>query len=437
MNGHSRIPNFYRLPPEARREALLERTALSEADLPALSGLALDISRADRMVENVVGVFALPLGIGVNLTINGADVLVPMVVEEPSVVAAVSNMARLVRQSGGFTAGDTGNVMLGQVQVLDVPDMDAAVAAIEAATDSLMAAIDQIHPRLVERGGGARGLSTRILRYDEVGETPEDMLVVHFALDCVDAMGANMVNTVAEELAPTIEALSGGRVCLRILSNLASERRAWARCRIPVAHLATDEADGLSVAQGIAAAYRFAWADPWRAATHNKGIMNGVDAVALATGNDWRAIEAGAHAWAARSGQYRSLSKWKVVDGILEGFIDLPIQVGTVGGCIHSHPGVAANLKLLGNPNASTLAGILAAVGLAQNLGALRALATVGIQAGHMRMHSRNVATQAGAEQHEVAEVVRVLSSERNWSVDRARVVLHNLRHGAPAACAP
>jgi len=430
MTGPSRIPGFYKLSPADRRGALLERTSLEQADLTSLSATALGIERADLMVENVVGTFALPLGVGVNLTLNGEDVLVPMVVEEPSVVAAVSNMARLVRRAGGFTTSNTGNVMLGQVQVLGVPDPDTAEANLREAFPVLLAEMDRIHPRLVARGGGARGIEVRRLRYDEPGELPEDMLVVQFALDCVDAMGANMVNTVAEALAPRIEALTGGQVLLRILSNLASERRAIARCAIPADVLTSGTLDGAEVARGIAAAYRFAWADPWRAATHNKGIMNGVDAVALATGNDWRAIEAGAHAWAARDGQYRSLTRWTVdAAGTLHGSIDLPIQVGTVGGCIRTHPGVAANLKMLGNPRAYQLAEIMAAVGLAQNLGALRALATEGIQNGHMRMHSRNVAVQAGAVGDEIPEVVRVLSSERDWSVARAEAVLQGLRH--------
>lgn len=435
MSGPSRIPGFYKLSPASRRRALLERTDLEPADLDALSAGALGVDRADHMVENVVGTFELPLGVGVNFTINGVDVLVPMVMEEPSVVAAVSNMARVVRSAGGFTTSNSGNVMLGQIQVLDVPDADAAVARLEAKKAELVAEMDRIHPRLVARGGGGRGLEVRRLRYDEPGELAEDMLVVQFALDCVDAMGANMVNTVAEALAPQVEALTGGRVLLRILSNLASERRAVARCAIPAAHFDSPDLDGLAVARGIAAAYRFAWADPWRAATHNKGIMNGVDAVALATGNDWRAIEAGAHAWAARDGQYRSLTKWTVdAAGTLHGSIDLPIQVGTVGGCIRTHPAVAANLKMMGSPRAYQLAEIMAAVGLAQNLGALRALATEGIQTGHMRMHSRNVAVQAGATAEEIPRVVQVLASERDWSVSRATAVLARIRDGNGSA---
>jgi hydroxymethylglutaryl-CoA reductase len=429
MSGPSRIPGFYKLSPTDRRIALLERTALEDHDLTSLSAGSLDLDRADLMVENVVGTFALPLGVGVNFTVNGRDVLVPMVVEEPSVVAAVSNMARLVRSVGGFKASNTGNVMFGQIQVLDVADTDAAVARLEAAVPHFMDEMNRIHPRLVERGGGARGVEVRRLRYDEPGEVAEDILVVQFALDCVDAMGANMVNTVAEALAPRVESLTGGRVLLRILSNLASERRAIAECTIPASCFDTPEVSGQAVTRGIAAAYRFAWADPWRAATHNKGIMNGIDSVALATGNDWRAIEAGAHAWAARDGQYRSLTRWTVdAEGTLHGSIDLPIQVGTVGGCIRTHPGVAANHKILGTPRASELAEIMAAVGLAQNLGALRALVTEGIQQGHMRMHSRNIAVQAGARADEIPRVVAVLSAERDWSVGRARSVLSGLR---------
>ena len=426
----SRIPGFYKLSPVQRRDALVGRTLLRPADLPSLDAACLDLDRAGAMVENVVGTFGLPLGVAVNLRVNDQDVLVPMVVEEPSVVAAVSNMARLVRPSGGFQASCTDSLMLGQLQIVDVPDADAAVAALERALPELMALGDALHPRLIERGGGMRGATVRRVRYDEPGFPAEDMLVLQFRLDCVDAMGANMVNTVAERLAAPVELLTGGAVRLRILSNLASERLAEARCRIPVAHLCTDAADGAEVAEGIASAYRFAWADPWRAATHNKGILNGIDAVALATGNDWRAIEAGAHAWAARDGQYRSLSTWRVVDGHLEGALRLPMQVGTVGGPIRNHPGVMANLKLLGWPRARELAALIAAVGLAQNLGALRALATEGIQRGHMRMHARNVALAAGARPDEVAAVVAGLAARQDWTEGLARTLLDELRQG-------
>jgi hydroxymethylglutaryl-CoA reductase len=276
-------------------------------------------------------------------------------------------------------------------------------------------------------------VEVRRLRYDEPGEPVEDMLVVHFLLDCCDAMGANMVNTVAERLAPSIEAISGGQVRLRILSNLADERRSWARCAIPVALLATEALSGREVAEGIASAYRFAWADPYRAATHNKGVMNGIDAVALATGNDWRAIEAGAHAFAARDGQYRSMTKWRLSeDNVLHGEIDIPIQVGTVGGSILNHPTVAANHRLMGQPSAGALGAIMAAVGLAQNLGALRALATEGIQQGHMRMHSRNIAVQAGAAGDEVQAVVAKMASAADWTIEAASQALGALRAAQP-----
>jgi hydroxymethylglutaryl-CoA reductase len=430
MPTGSRIPAFYQLAPQARREALLRLGALDEAGLLGLDAASLSESSADLMVENVVGTFGLPFAVGVNLQVNGEDVLVPMVVEEPSVVAAVSNMARLVRGAGGFTADSDESIMIGQIQVVEVPDLDLATARLEAAFGELAALTRGIHPRLEERGGGLRGFEVRRLRFDAPGHRPEDMLVLHFFLDCVDAMGANMVNTVAERLAPTVERLSGGVVGLRILSNLASRRLARARCRLPFSLLDKGEVAGEAVANGIASAWRFAWADPWRAATHNKGIMNGVDAVALATGNDWRAIEAGAHAWAARDGQYRSLSTWTVEGEALVGSLELPIQVGTVGGPIRNHAGMAAAHQILGLPRARGLAAVMAAVGLAQNLGALRALATDGIQHGHMRMHARNVAVQAGATADEVPAVVAALHAQREWSVERAREALTALRAG-------
>jgi len=434
----SRIPGFYRLSPAERRALVQSRSGLQAADLAALDAGALPLETADQMVENVIGTLQLPLGVAANLRVNGEDVLVPMAVEEPSVVAAVSNMARLVRQAGGFTASSDPSVMIGQVQVVGVDDPDLAVARLEAALPALEAQADRIHPRLRARGGGVRGMRVRRVTYDEPGEPVEHMVVLHFYLDCVDAMGANMVNTVAERLAPEVERISGGAVELRILSNLASRRLARASCRLPPELFSCEDAPGHEVVAGIARSYRFAWADPWRAATHNKGIMNGIDAVALATGNDWRAIEAGAHAWAARDGQYRSLSTWKLdEEGHLVGTLELPLQVGTVGGPIRNHPTVAAAHRILGRPKARRLATIMAAVGLAQNLGALRALATEGIQRGHMRMHARNVAVQAGAADGEVALVVDALCEAEDWSVERARHTLHGLRaaisDGVPA----
>jgi hydroxymethylglutaryl-CoA reductase len=424
---NSRIPGFYRLPADARLAAVCDRAGLGPEVQSAWREGGLSQSAADAMIENVIGTFALPCGVAVNLLLNGRDRLVPMVVEEPSVVAAVSNMARVARESGGLQADADASVMIGQVQIIS-PDPGAA-ARLRAAIPALSALCQGVHTQLEALGGGLRGMDVRELRYDEPGETAEDMVVLHFYLDCRDAMGANMVNTLAERLAPEIVAITGGTIGLRILSNLADRRLARATVRVRPEHL--DPEDGADMAAGIAAAYRFAYADPYRAATHNKGILNGIDAVAIATGNDWRAIEAGAHAWAARSGRYGPLSSWKLdPEGTLVGRIELPLQVGTVSGPIRVHPTVQANLKLAEISGAADLACLMAAVGLVQNLGALRALATEGIQQGHMRMHARTVALGAGAAAHEVAAVVQALVDTHEFTVERARDALDRLRAG-------
>ncbi len=428
MAASSRFPGFYRLGVAERRARLARAASLDPADIAAFDPGALGVEGADLMVENAVGTFELPLGIGLNMRVDGRDVLVPMVVEEPSVVAAASHMAKLVREAGGFHTEADRSVMIGQVQVWGLDDPEAARRRLEAALDELATLARRVHPALERHGGGLRGMSVRAVRYDEPGQAVEDMLVLHFYLDCADAMGANMVNTVAERLAGPVERITGGRVGLRILSNLASRRMARARCAIPYALLDAGEVPGREVAEGIARAYRFAWADPWRAATHNKGVMNGIDAVALATGNDWRAIEAGAHAWAARDGRYRTLTRWVCEDGALHGSIEVPMQVGTVGGATRRHPTVRTNLKLLGDPDARTLAGIMAAVGLTQNLAALRALVTEGIQRGHMRLHARRVAAEAGARPDEVEAVVARMAEADDWSADAARAALAALR---------
>ncbi len=425
--GHSRIAGFYKLDPRARLSAALDAADLSGAVRDGAvaafeEGLPLD--RADAMIENVVGRFALPNGVAVNLRMNDVDRLAPMVVEEPSVVAAVSNMARIAREAGGFTADADESLMIGQVQVTR-PEPGGA-ARLRAAIPRLRALCEGVHAELEKLGGGLRDMEVRELAYDEPGFAREEMVVLHFVLDCVDAMGANMVNTLAERLAPDVVRLTGGRSGLRILSNLADRRLARAQVTLRPENLG---ADGAEIAEGIAAAYRFAYADPYRAATHNKGIMNGIDAVAIATGNDWRAIEAGAHAYAARSGQYRPLTTWRVrEDGALVGSIEVPMQVGTVGGPIRVHPTVQANLRLAGVTGARDLAMLMATVGLAQNMGALRALATEGIQHGHMRMHARTVALGAGAEGVEVPTVVDALVASRDFTVDRARGILASLR---------
>ena len=428
MSNSSRIPGFYKLPPGERRTAIEAHADLETDEVAALDAKALSMESADLMVENVIGTFALPLGVGLNLLIDGKDTVVPMAVEEPSVVAAVSNMAKLVRQAGGFTTEVDDSLMIGQVQLMDVSDPDAVIQRIDSKLPQLVAKASTVHPRLVERGGGLRDMYLKRVTYDEPGETPEHMVVLEFVLDCVDAMGANMVNTVAERLAPDLAHISGEQVGLRILSNLASHRLARAYCALPADLFNGPNLKGTAVIDGIANAYRFAWADPWRAATHNKGTMNGIDPVAIATGQDWRAIEAGAHAWAARDGQYRSLTTWKVIDGVLHGSIELPMQVGTVGGTLKTHPTVAANMKILGNPRAKTLAGIMVSVGLAQNLGALRALATEGIQRGHMRMHARHVAADAGAIGDEVRAVVNQLVETQDFSIEAARAALDRIR---------
>jgi hydroxymethylglutaryl-CoA reductase len=424
----SRIPGFYKLGPEGRLAALGEVGIDREVTDSYRSG-SLSLEAADLMVENVVSTFSLPNAVAVNFRINGEDRLVPMVVEEPSVVAAVSNVARLARRGDGFQAESDRSVMIAQIQLANVADPLAAASALEAALPQLREEAQGVHPRLVERGGGVVGLQVRTLRYEEPGQPTEDMVVLHVLLDCVDAMGANMLNTLAEHLAPRLEELTGERVGLRILSNLADQRLSRASVRLPPELLDTDEMSGAEVAQGIASAWRFAWADPYRAATHNKGVMNGIDAVALATGNDWRAIEAGAHAWCARDGQYRPMTRWRVdEEGHLVGSIEVPLQFGTVGGPIRVHPTVQTNLELLDVRGARDLAAVAAAVGLAQNLGALKALATEGIQCGHMRMHARTVAATAGATPAEVPQVTTELVRARDFSVERAQRVLAKLR---------
>lgn len=391
----SRIPGFYRLKPHERIDNLLDRGLITEDVANSLKHDNLTLDSASRMVENVVCTFSLPSAIAVNFLINGESVLVPMVVEEPSVVAAASNMARIARAAGGFTVDADRSLMIGQIQLTDLTDRAGCVAQLNLHRDRLIAVGRDIQPTLVARGGGLIDIDVRQVVYDEPGYQREEMVVLHLIGDCVDAMGANMINTLAEGLAPLVEELTGERVGLRILSNLADRRLARANVRIPFDLLDDNGASGAEVASSVAAAWRFAWADPYRAATHNKGVMNGIDAVVLATGNDWRAVEAGAHAWACRDGQYRPVTTWRVHDDHLVGTLELPLQLGVVGGSIGVHPTVRANLDTLGVKTARELAGITAAVGLAQNLGALRALATEGIQRGHMRMHARKAVTHA------------------------------------------
>ncbi|MCO6452082.1 MAG: hydroxymethylglutaryl-CoA reductase, degradative [Caldilineales bacterium] len=384
-NEHSsRLTGFYNQTIAERRDVIAAWAEFDAADRSALDG-GLDENMADRLVENAIGLFSLPLAVAPNFVINGREIIIPLVIEEPSVVAAMANAARLARAGGGFRTGSSEPVMIGQMQLLDVPNPAAAAARILDEKEALLAQIADLHPTIRKLGGGLRDLQVRFLNDTPAGA----MLVVHLLMDTRDAMGANAINTACETLAPELEALSGGRALLRILSNLSDQRLAWAECSIPVSAFASDEYDGEDVAQGIYEANAFALADPYRAATHNKGIFNGIDAVALATGQDWRAIGAGGHAYAARDGHYRALTAWDVAQGYLYGRLEMPLAVGTVGGMTRLHPAVRTNLRLLGDPNARELAEIIVAAGLAQNLAALRALVSEGIQRGHMALHAR------------------------------------------------
>lgn len=423
----SRIPGFYNLSLEERLAELARRGNLAQGDLEILSGWSsLSLEQADHMIENVVGLHALPLGIALNFLVNNREVLVPMAIEEPSVVAGASFMAKLARPGGGFQATTTAPEMIGQMQVLDVPDLPAARLALLEHKQELLDEAAEIDPVLKNLGGGPRDLEVRLIAASPIGP----FMVVHIIYDVRDAMGANAVNTAAERLASHIEAITGGKVHLRILSNLADRRLARARCTILLPELAFGEYSAEEVRDGIIAAWAFAAADPYRAATHNKGIMNGVDAVVIATGNDWRAVEAGAHAYAARSGQYTSLSTWgRDAQGNLVGTLEMPMAVGSVGGATRVHPGARTALKLLGISTASQLAEVIVSVGVAQNLAALRALATEGIQRGHMSLHARQVAIAAGAMGEEIERLAGQLVTEKTVRIDRAQEIMQSWKN--------
>ncbi|NDJ52766.1 MAG: hydroxymethylglutaryl-CoA reductase, degradative [Chloroflexi bacterium] len=426
MTRTSRLPGFYKQTPEERASIVARWADLAADELALFSDptSALPLSLADKLVENVVGTYGLPFAIAANFQVNGRDVLVPMVVEEPSVVAAASYMAKLARAGGGFQTSSDDPVMIGQVQLLDLPDLDEAAETILAKKDDLLSVVASIHPRLIDRGGGPRDLQVRRFAASPVGA----MLVVHLHLDCRDAMGANMINSACEALATPLEQMTGGRAALRILSNLADRRLAKAECRIPAESLAFEGHSGEHVVDRIIEAWAFASIDPYRAATHNKGIMNGIDPVIVATGNDWRAIEAGTHAYAARDGQYSSLSQWRKADnGDLLGSLELPMAVGIVGGTTRAHPVAQIALKILAVQRATELAEIATAVGLAQNLAAMRALATEGIQRGHMSLHARQVALAAGATDAQVDQVAAHLIADQKISLAHAQHIVSQL----------
>jgi hydroxymethylglutaryl-CoA reductase len=390
----SRIKDFSRLGQRERLATLAAGAGLPGGeDLDSLLGPPLSFDVADHMIENAIGVFGLPFGVGLNFQVNGRDRIVPMAVEEPSVVAAASCAARLARAAGGFTADADPACMIGQIHLLGVSDLAHARARLEAAIPRLLAAADAVHPNLVRRGGGARAIELRELPTAPCGP----VLVLHLVVDVGDAMGANIVNTMVEAIAPDVVAETGGEARLCILSNLADRRLARASVRMPFEVLCTDALDGEEVARRVVEAWALAAADPYRATTHNKGVMNGIDAVAIATGNDWRGIEAGAHAWAARSGTYGPLTTWSLDRGALRGEIELPLAVATVGGHLELNPRARLSLRVLGAASARDLAAVMAAVGLGQNFAALRALVTDGIQRGHMALHARGLALRARA----------------------------------------
>lgn len=424
LSTGSRLPGFYNLSLAERQAALTRLDILTEDELAALTGSAgLSPEQADHMIENVVGLHSLPLGIALNFLVNGREVLVPMAIEEPSVVAGASFMAKLARLGGGFHAQASPPEMIGQMQVLDVSDLPTARLALLEQKDRLLADATGIDPVLQRLGGGPRDLEVRLIEESPIGP----FLVLHLIYDVRDAMGANAINTATERLAPRVEAITGGRVHLRILSNLADRRLARAQCTIPLSELAFGEYTAEEVRDGVIAAWAFAEVDPYRAATHNKGILNGVDAVVIATGNDWRAVEAGAHAYAARSGRYTSLSTWgQDASGNLVGTLEMPMAVGIVGGATKVHPTARAALKLMGVTSAAGLAEIIVSVGLAQNLAALRALATEGIQRGHMSLHARQVAIAAGAQGDMIELLARQLVHEKIVRIDRAEEILND-----------
>jgi len=424
MSKTSQISGFYKLGPKERVQIVRDFAGLTDEEVTGLQSTgSLPLELADRMIENVVGAIPIPLGIAVNFLINGKDYLVPMAIEEPSVVAAASHAAKMARAGGGFFTSSTGPVMIGQVQAVGIKDPYGAKMAILAAKDEILKKANEQDPMLVSVGGGAKDLDVKVIQ-----ASTGPMVITELHVDCRDAMGANAVNTMAEAVAPMIERITHGRVYLRIISNLATKRLARAWTVIP-----KEAVGGEEVVDGIVEAYAFAAADPYRATTHNKGILNGIIAVVIATCNDHRAVEAGAHAYAARSSHYSPLSVWeKNEDGDLVGSIELPMAVGIVGGATRVHPAARIALKILGVKTATELSEVLAAVGLAQNLAALRALAQEGIQRGHMSLHARNVAIMAGATGDLIDLIVERMVEERKVRLDRAKELIEEYKKRKP-----
>ncbi|MEM3986283.1 MAG: hydroxymethylglutaryl-CoA reductase, degradative [Candidatus Methanomethylicia archaeon] len=419
MGRTSRVSGFYNLPVEERLKFVKDFAGLTDEEVNLISKCGrLSIDLADKMIENVIGTFELPFGIAVNFLINGRDYIIPMVIEEPSVVAAASNAARIMREGGGIFTNSTPPIMIGQIQLVNVLSSRKAAFQILSHKDEILKIANEKDPILFGLGGGAKDLEVRIVE-SQIGP----MVIIHLLVDVRDAMGANAVNTMAEAVAPYIEKITGGKVYLRIISNLADRRLVRAYCRIPKNVIGED------LVEGIVYAYHFAASDPYRAATHNKGIMNGIIAVALATGNDTRALEAGAHAYASRSGVYKPLSVWeRDENGDLIGWLEMPMAVGIVGGATRSNPLAKISLKILGVKSAGELAEVMGAVGLAQNFAALRALASEGIQRGHMKLHARNIAIMAGAIGDEIDKVASEMVRLQVIRVDKAKEILMKIR---------
>jgi len=429
MVADSRLPNFRALTPAQRLAAIADAAGLTPEERQQLAEPgALGLDRADGMIENVIGAFELPLGVAGNFQVNGRDVLVPMAVEEPSVVAAASFMAKLARENGGFETSSTRPLMRAQVQVLGLTDPHGARVALLRERERIVKLANSRDQVLIGLGGGCQDIEAHVF-----ADTPRGpMLVLHLIVDVRDAMGANTVNTMAEAVAPLVEEITGATVRLRILSNLADLRLSRARVRLTPQTLDTKDRSGAEIIEGVLDAYVFAATDPYRAATHNKGIMNGIDPVIVATGNDWRAVEAGAHAYACRDGRYTSLTHWeKDASGALVGTLEMPMPVGLVGGATKTHPLARLALKIMAVRSAQELGEIAVAVGLAQNLGALRALATEGIQRGHMALHARNIALTVGAVGAEIDQLARRMAEEKDVRADRALALLEELRKPA------
>lgn len=418
MGMTSRIKGFYLLSVEERIKLIAEKSKLTNEEVEALnSGISLEL--ADAMVENVIGHISIPLGVAANFKVNGKEVFIPMATEEPSVIAAASNAARAAYELGGIFTSSSGTVMRGQIQVLNIDDPHAARAKIFEHKDEIIEHCNAKDPTLVKLGGGVKDVEVHLI--DTAKET---MVVVHLIVDTKDAMGANAVNTMAESVSPLIERITNGRVVLRIISNLADKRIVRAR-----GEFSTEMLGGIDIAKNIVSAYEFADADPYRAATHNKGVMNGITAAVLASGNDTRAVEAGAHAYAARSGRYRSLTTWELNKaGNLVGTLELPLAVGIVGGATKTHPVAKAALKIMDVQSAEELASYIAAVGLVENLASLRALSAEGIQSGHMRLHAKNLAVMAGATGDIIDRVVQQAVEEKDFRYDRVLEITNSLR---------